>query len=286
MADYANYAEDNNLKMKQMPIKVQLTIFNTGSHFSEDKKNQCYLYMIVLVVFIALAAVNYQRYVEDQARIEEQDSPLYFTFGSLTMTVTHCVLKCVHYFYYSQDGVGSMLCEMFAHVMMVFSRITMITILIAFGFGWQVIYENTMNVKKKIQWIYIFVLLMAAYDDYALSKWISEHPSDLFHLMQSSVQWTFYLTKGVEYAIFCFALWRSKRVNNKKLQESLDKIGEEQGTEVKALEFQASMSNNIFRIRDQFFNQLWIMGTLFFASTPLAQVLSSKYLSPASQQMF
>ena len=58
---------------------------------------------------------------------------------------------------------------------------------------------------------------MTAYDDYALSKWIEEHPSDLFHLMQSSVQWSFYFTKVIEYFIFCFAIWRSKRVVNKKL---------------------------------------------------------------------
>lgn len=80
-----------------------------------------------------------------------------------------------------------MMCEMLSHIMLVFSRITMITILIAFGFGWQVIYENTQDVKKSIQWIYIFVLAMTAYDDQKLSKWIEEHPSDLFHLIQSEI---------------------------------------------------------------------------------------------------
>ena len=62
---------------------------------------------------------------------------------------------------------------------------------------------------------------MAAYDDFSMSKWIQEHPADLFHLMQSQIQWTFYLTKTIEYLIFCFAIWRSKRVNNKKHVERL-----------------------------------------------------------------
>ena len=63
------------------------------------------------------------------------------------MTMTHCSLKCLHNFYYSQDGVGSMMSEMMSHIMLTFSRITIITVLIAFGFGWQVIYENTKEVK-------------------------------------------------------------------------------------------------------------------------------------------
>lgn len=69
-----------------------------------------------------------------------------------------------------------MTCEMMAHIMQTFSRITIITILIAFGFGWQVIYENTIEVKKQIQWVYLFVLFLTAYDDFALSQWVAEHP--------------------------------------------------------------------------------------------------------------
>ena len=53
-----------------------------------------------------------------------------------------------------------MMCEMMSHIMLTFSRITIITVLIAFGFGWQVIYENTKEVKQKIQWIYLFVLFI------------------------------------------------------------------------------------------------------------------------------
>ena len=41
--------------------------------------------------------------------------------------------------------------------------------------------------KNKIQYIYIFVLFISAYDDYSLSKWVEEHPADLFHLMQSEI---------------------------------------------------------------------------------------------------
>ena len=182
------------------------------------------LYAMLLVIFIGLAYVNWQRYVEDQKRFEEEDSPLYFTFGSLNMVVMHCMLKNYHHYYYASDGVGSMACEMFSHLMLLFSRITVITILIAFGFGWQVIYENTNDVKKNIQWVYILVLGLTAYDDYKLSEWVQEHPADLFHLMQSDIQWTFYFTRFIEYCIFLFAIWRSKRVANKKLQEDISKI--------------------------------------------------------------
>jgi len=194
-----------------------MKILNTGSHFSEDKFNMAILYAVLLCVFFTLLGVNYKKYQEDKERFEDEDSPLYFTMGSLNMIVIHCFLKCWHNFSYSYDGVGSMMCEMMAHITLLFSRITMLTILIAFAFGWQVIYENTKDVKKNIQWIYLFVLGMAAYDDFKLSEWIEEHPGDLFHLLQSDIQWTFYITKMIEYSIFLFAIWRSKRVANKKI---------------------------------------------------------------------
>lgn len=219
-----------------MPVRIQLTIYNTGSHFSEDKFNLMILHFVFLLVFLGLTVYNHRRFMEDQKRFEEEDSPLYFTWGSLNMMVLHFILKTMHNFFYSFDGVGSIVSEMIAHILQIFSRITIITILIAFAFGWQVIYENTVEVRKKIQWVYIFVLCLTAYDDYALSKWVQEHPGDLFHLMQSNIQWTFYFTKFLEYCIFLFAIWRSKRVNNKKLNEELTKISESEGTDVRELE--------------------------------------------------
>jgi hypothetical protein len=109
---------------------------NTGSHFSEDKFNLAVIYVVLTFIFIAMAILNYQKYKEERERFEEEDSPLSFTFGSLNLIAMHCMLKCVHNFYYAQDGVGSMMSEMFSHVFLVFSRITLITLLIAFGFGW------------------------------------------------------------------------------------------------------------------------------------------------------
>lgn len=74
-----------------MKIIVQLEILNTGSHFSEDKYNLAILYLILLVIFMALGFVNYKKYQEDKEKFEEEDSPLYFTFGSLNMIWTHCL---------------------------------------------------------------------------------------------------------------------------------------------------------------------------------------------------
>ena len=77
---------------------------------------------------------------------------------------------------------------------------------------------------------------MTAYDDYALSAWVEEHPNDLFHLFNSNIQWTFYATKFVEYIIFVFALWRSCRVTNHKLNDSLEQIDENKAADEKELE--------------------------------------------------
>jgi hypothetical protein len=87
--------------MVNMPIIIQLEILNTGSHFSEEKYNLMILYAILLVLFIALAHLNKKKYEEDRDRFEDEDSPLYFTFGSLNMIVTHCFFKCCHHYYYA-----------------------------------------------------------------------------------------------------------------------------------------------------------------------------------------
>jgi hypothetical protein len=136
LAEVGDFAKEHHLFMKNMIPKVQLSIYNTGSHFSEDKYHLAIMYACLLVLFGALAIYNWKKYEEDRDRFEEEDSPLWFTFTSLNMIVAHTSMKCMHNFYYTFDGIGSMLCEMFAHIMLVFSRITMITILIAFAFGW------------------------------------------------------------------------------------------------------------------------------------------------------
>ena len=77
---------------------MQNTLMNSGSHFSEDKYNLAIVYALLLLIFLVLTVVNFKKYQEDKERFEEEDSPLYFTFGSLNMVVMHCVLKCIHNF--------------------------------------------------------------------------------------------------------------------------------------------------------------------------------------------
>lgn len=99
--DFDNYARGHHLSMKNMQVVVQMKILNTGSHFSEDKFNIALLYAVLLVIFVVLLGVNYKKYKEDKERFEEEDSPLYFTMGSLNMIVVHCLLKCIHNIQYS-----------------------------------------------------------------------------------------------------------------------------------------------------------------------------------------
>lgn len=76
----------------------------------------------------------------------------------------------------------------------------------------------------------------------------------MFHLISSSIQSKFYITRLIEFSIFCFAVWRSKRVNHKKLNESMQKIEENEGGDQKELEIQSVANSNIHKIRDQFFS--------------------------------
>jgi hypothetical protein len=71
---------------------------NSGSHFSEDKFNLAIVYALFLLILLVITVVNFKKYQEDKEKFEEEDSPLYFTFGSLNMVVMHCVLKSIHNF--------------------------------------------------------------------------------------------------------------------------------------------------------------------------------------------
>ena len=51
--------------MHSIQLTVQLKILNSGSHFGEDKFAMVILYAMLIVVFIGLAYVNWQRYLED-----------------------------------------------------------------------------------------------------------------------------------------------------------------------------------------------------------------------------
>jgi hypothetical protein len=124
---------------------------------------------------------------------------------------------------------------------------------------------------------------MTAYDDYSLSNWIEEHPADLFHLIQSNVQWSFYFTKSVEYAIFCFAIWRSRRVCNNKLREELTKIEDDAASDRKVIETQISINTNIHHIRLTFYTQLFYFGSFFFASTPGAVFICKNMVQESNQ---
>mmetsp|Transcript_13184 Transcript_13184/g.20535 ORF Transcript_13184/g.20535 Transcript_13184/m.20535 type:complete len:183 (+) Transcript_13184:761-1309(+) len=101
MVEFSDYAKEKNLTMRTIPVIMEIEILNNGSQFSEDKLNMAVLYAILLVVFAALAALNFKKYQEDLQRFQEEGTPLSFTFGSLNMIVLHCILKCIHNYYYA-----------------------------------------------------------------------------------------------------------------------------------------------------------------------------------------
>lgn len=87
----------------------------------------------------------------------------------------------------------------------------------------------------------------------------------------------------VEYAIFLFAVWRSKRVANKKIKETEVQIEEDMSTDRKQLDMHYEIQSSIHKIRLQFFNQLWTVGTLFFLSLPVSTIVSVNYIEESNQ---
>ena len=60
--DFSKYAKKNKLSLRTMPIFVQIEILNNGSHFSEDKFNLAIVQALMMLIFVALAFVNFKKY--------------------------------------------------------------------------------------------------------------------------------------------------------------------------------------------------------------------------------
>jgi len=60
--EIGDFAKDHHLFMRNMRTKVQLTIYNSGSHFSEDKFHLAIMYGCLFVLFGALAIINWKKY--------------------------------------------------------------------------------------------------------------------------------------------------------------------------------------------------------------------------------
>ena len=63
--DFAQYSKEHGNRMSSMQVLVQLDIKNNGSHFSEEKFSVAILYILLQIMFLTLAYVNWQKYKED-----------------------------------------------------------------------------------------------------------------------------------------------------------------------------------------------------------------------------
>ena len=90
----------------------------------------------------------------------------------------------------------------------------------------------------------------------------------------------------IEYSIFLFAIWRSKRVANKKIQQTETEIEDDMSSDRKQLDMHYEIQSNIHKLRLQFFNQLWLVGSLFFLSLPVSTIFSIHFIQESNQQMF
>ena len=91
------------------------------------------------------------------------------------------------------------------------------------------------------------------------------------------------MTKFIEFCVFSFAIWRSKRVTNNKLGEKVEEIESNQAGSLKTNQMQIDITNNIHSIRLQFFNQLFWIGSLYFAALPVSTIVSVNMVDESNQ---
>jgi len=62
----------------------------------------------------------------------------------------------------------------------------------------------------------------------------------------------------------------------------MDAIEENSAADAKEIQVQTDISSSMFKIRKAFFIQLFWVGTIFFASTPVSTIISQRYIQESN----
>lgn len=112
---------------------------NNGSHFGEDEQVY-YFYWILMGLSLILYLIVRAKYNKSNSKNEETDfAAFYLSVGILLLTIGF-ILKVVHLQFYSNNGKGIPALDTLSVMLKSLSEATVMTILIAIGWGWTINY--------------------------------------------------------------------------------------------------------------------------------------------------
>lgn len=105
------------------PMRFDLTmsIFNNGSHFSEDDHGLIFFYISAFLVFSVILGANTYNYIKDIMKYEMPDSPVLLLMMSITLQIGHITFQLLHLFIYSYNGKGFLYFDVLSTLQLIIS---------------------------------------------------------------------------------------------------------------------------------------------------------------------
>ena len=124
-------------------VKYELQVVNPDNeHFSAEMigVNKIYWFVLVLLVF-ALGKNSYEYFFKLNSD-RDVSGPLPWLFFSIFLNIIGVLFASVHYYFYSADGQGLILMELFGELFLLIASLSVSCLLIIVASGWTLIYKD------------------------------------------------------------------------------------------------------------------------------------------------
>lgn len=126
--------EDGTFK----PFEIRLGVLNDTHHFSEEEDGMIFFYITAFVIFAAVLGTNIYKYIRDMIKYEKMESPMLILMMSATLNMGHILFQLIHLWFFSWNGKGPMLLDVFSTVQLIIAQISLAFLLCMLAWGWTI----------------------------------------------------------------------------------------------------------------------------------------------------
>lgn len=150
LSDCNNHIRDLSEKGKDKlwgnKIQIEIQYINTNkSHLSFEEQGLMGPYLIILLIYIVIIALNFNVFFKYYRKEEEVDYPLLLVNIVLVIEFWALLLEVLHLIIYESNGKGFFLFNLLNQILDISAQFLIVVIFILVGWGWTINYMNLEN---------------------------------------------------------------------------------------------------------------------------------------------
>uniref|UniRef100_A0A7S3NVD6 GPR180/TMEM145 transmembrane domain-containing protein n=1 Tax=Euplotes crassus TaxID=5936 RepID=A0A7S3NVD6_EUPCR len=131
------------MEFPTMPkIKIEITMTNDGSHFSQEDMYLLPMYFLSFLFFTFFLGKSILEFYRDFKKEHTFENPLIPLMGSITIDFFHLMFMFIHMMFVWEFGKGVIELGVFGRLFKVISQGVMMWLMITIAFGWTITYKN------------------------------------------------------------------------------------------------------------------------------------------------